>query len=104
MRPCSLLARFLCDKLTVHFVYAQSYMTLFSHHSINLFIQLVLTGGNTGAAEPKRVLVVHSFVNAAPPFTTHSIAFETALTEMMGERVDLDEISLDVARYATLDM
>ena len=42
--------------------------------------------------------------DAAPPFTTASSAFETALTEEMGGRVDLDEVSLDVARYATLDM
>lgn len=56
------------------------------------------------AATPKRVLVVHSFVNAAPPFTTHSTAFEKELTAMMGEPVDLNEVSLDVARYATLDM
>lgn len=59
---------------------------------------------NPAAAEAKRVLVVHSFGNAAPPFTTHSIAFETELTAKMGEPVDLDEVSLDVARYATLDM
>jgi PAS domain S-box-containing protein len=52
------------------------------------------------AAEPKRVLVVHSFGSVAPPFTTHSIAFETELVEKMGERVDLDEVSLDMARYA----
>jgi len=56
------------------------------------------------AAVPKKVLIVHSFGTAAPPFTTHSIAFETALTEGMGERVDLDEVSLDMARYADLDM
>jgi len=56
------------------------------------------------SAEPKRVLIVHSFVNAAPPFTTHSIAFETVLTTEMGTRVDLDEVTLDVARYATADM
>lgn len=56
------------------------------------------------APASKRVLVVHSFGNAAPPFTTHSIAFETELTDKIGERVDLDEVSLDVARYATLDM
>ena len=55
-------------------------------------------------AEPRRVLVVHSFGNAAPPFTTHSMAFETKLIDEMGDRVDLDEVSLDVARYATLDM
>lgn len=56
------------------------------------------------AASAKRVLVVHSFGNAAPPFTTHSIAFETELTEKLGEPVDLDEVYLDVARYASLDM
>ena len=56
------------------------------------------------AATAKRVLIVHSFGNAAPPFTTHSTAFERELTEKLGEKVDLDEVSLDVARYATLDM
>jgi PAS domain S-box-containing protein len=65
---------------------------------------LALTTLGALAAEPKRVLIVHSFGNAAPPFTTHSVAFETELTGKMGERVDLDEVSLDVARYATLDM
>src|SRR5438093_6363261 len=59
---------------------------------------------SVAAAQPKRVLIVHSFGSAAPPFTTHSIAFETELTEKMGERVDLDEVALDVARYTTLDM
>jgi PAS domain S-box-containing protein len=58
----------------------------------------------TTPVEPKRVLIVHSFGSAAPPFTTHSTAFERALTQEMGKRVDLDEVSLDVARYATLDM
>lgn len=56
------------------------------------------------AAPPRRVLIIHSFGNAAPPFTTHSTAFETELTRGMGEPVDLDELSLDVARYASLDM
>src|SRR5262245_57036656 len=65
---------------------------------------LALTLGNARAAEAKRVLLVHSFVNAAPPFTTHSLAFETELTAKLGEPVDLDEVSLDVARYATLDI
>ncbi len=59
---------------------------------------------SASAATPKRVLIVHSFGNAAPPFTTHSTAFETELTAKMGEPVDLDEVSLDVARYASLDM
>jgi PAS domain S-box-containing protein len=59
-----------------------------------------------GAAgpEPKRVLVVQSFGSTAPPFTTHSTAFEATLTEEMGKQVDLDEVSLDMARYAQPDM
>ena len=52
-----------------------------------VFLMLTTLGA---AAQPKRVLVVHSFGSAAPPFTTASTAFETALTEGMGERVDLD--------------
>lgn len=59
---------------------------------------------NASAAEPKRVLLVHSFGSAAPPFTVESMAFETELVEKMGERVDLDEVSLDMARYADSDM
>src|SRR5437762_12209900 len=61
---------------------------------------VVLTAVCAAGSEPKRVLVVHSFGSVAPPFTTHSIAFETELVEKMGERVDLDEVSLDMARYA----
>jgi PAS domain S-box-containing protein len=77
------------------------------------YLLLTLFGLNAGSAEtrltsvtnqPKRVLVIHSYGRAAPPFTTQSTAFETALTQQMGERVDLDEVSLNVARYETLDM
>ena len=63
---------------------------------------LGLTAIGTAGAAPK-VLVIHSFGSAAPPFTTHSIAFETELTEQIGEPVDLDEVSLDHGRYATPD-
>ncbi|PYL79772.1 MAG: hypothetical protein DMF27_00470 [Verrucomicrobia bacterium] len=63
-------------------------------------IFFVLTAVGAAGSEPKRVLVVHSFGSVAPPFTTHSVAFETELVEKMGERVDLDEVSLDMARYA----
>ena len=56
------------------------------------------------AAEPKRVLLVHSFSSGTPPFTVESTAFETELVEKIGERVDLDEVSLDMARYADRDM
>jgi len=60
---------------------------------------LWFTGVSASAAEAKRVLIVHSFGSVAPPFTIHSMAFETELAEKIGERVDLDEISLDMARY-----
>src|SRR5215467_14138854 len=66
-----------------------------------------LAASRASAAEPeqsKRVLMVHSFGSSAPPFTTHSTAFETTLTKEMGTRVDLDEVSLDMARYAQPDM
>lgn len=65
---------------------------------------LTLAALPASAASPKRVLIVHSFVNAAPPFTTHSTTFETTLTAELGAPVDLDEVTLDVARYATADM
>src|SRR5438067_2365258 len=64
------------------------------------YLIFVLTAVHAAGAEPKRVLIVHSFSSAAPPFTVHSRAFETALVEKMGEPVDLDEVSLDMARYA----
>src|SRR4029078_9655830 len=63
-----------------------------------------LCTGNAAAAETKRILVIHSFSSAAPPFTVESMAFETELVDKMGERVDLDEVSLDMARYADSDM
>jgi PAS domain S-box-containing protein len=56
------------------------------------------------AAEPKRVLIVHSFGSATPPFSVDAMAFETELVAKMGERVDLDEVSLDMARYSDPDM
>jgi PAS domain S-box-containing protein len=56
------------------------------------------------AEESKRVLIVHSFGNVSPPSTTRSIAFETELTKRYGQKVDLDEVSLDHARYGGIDM
>src|SRR5438477_11880628 len=61
---------------------------------------VVLTAVCTAGSEPKRVLVVHSFLSVALPFTTHSIAFETKLVEKMRERVDLDDVSLVMTQYA----
>ena len=59
---------------------------------------------NAPAAEPKRVLLVQSFGSAATPFTARLMAFETELIAKMGDRVDLDEVSLDMARSADRDI
>jgi signal transduction histidine kinase len=79
---------------------------LWSIHALCAAICVILAGaGHAAEAGPaKRVLMVHSFGSTAPPFTTHSTAFETTLTQEMGQRVDLDEVSLDMARYAQPDM
>src|SRR5438045_782909 len=61
---------------------------------------VALTAVCAAESKAKRVLVVHSFGSVAPPFTTHSVAVDTELVEKLGERVDLDEVSLDMARYA----
>jgi len=69
------------------------------------FLVLAWVAATGATAEgSKRVLIVHSFGSAAPPFTTHSIAFETELTERLGEGVDLDEVYLNHTRYAETDV
>ena len=95
-RPLGAVLR-LCDIWKVR--RAQFFLVV----AIAAAIALLFTS-NGSAAEPKRVLLVHSFGSAAPPFTVESMAFETELVEKMGERVDLDEVSLDMARYADRDM
>jgi signal transduction histidine kinase len=80
-------------------------MTTWGRLSLGLLLLSLTAGAANGAEpEPKRVLVVHSFGSTAPPFTTHSTAFQTTLTKELGERVDMDEVSLDMARYAQPDM
>lgn len=72
-----------------------------------LFLAVATTGtwGADGQQErPWRVLLVHSFGSSAPPFTTHSTAFESTLKRELGTAVDLDEVSLDMARYVQPDM
>ena len=65
---------------------------------------LALAPAMAAGAEAKRVLIVHSFGSTAPPFTTHSTAFQTTLTKEMGQLVDMDEVSLNMARYAQPDL
>jgi len=59
---------------------------------------------SASTAEPKRVLILNSFGLNAPPFSFQSTAFKSALVANIGERVDLDEVSLDMTRYADADM
>ena len=77
-----------------------------SIYALCAIVCLIVTSGAYAAdgERAKRVLMVHSFGSTAPPFTTHSTAFETTLTQEMGKRVDLDQVSLDMARYAQPDM
>ena len=86
-----------------------SWIRRFGHWNVSALLAvvcLIVTVGVHAAEEgpAKRVLMVHSFGSSAPPFTTHSTAFETTLTQEMGKRVDLDQVSLDMARYAQPDM
>jgi signal transduction histidine kinase len=80
-------------------------MTTWGKLSLGLLLLALTASASTGAEpKPKRVLIVHSFGSTAPPFTTHSTAFQTTLTRELGGRVDMDEVSLDMARYAQPDM
>ena len=79
-------------------------MQLFHVVALIVLAELLAPAGSFGASSAKRVLMVHSFGSATPPFTIESMAFERALVRKMGERVDLDEVSLDMARYADTDM
>ena len=86
-----------------------SLLRRFGHWNVYVLLVivcLIVTAGAQAAEDgpAKRVLMVHSFGSTAPPFTTHSNAFETTLTQEMGQRVDLDQVSLDMARYAQPDM
>lgn len=75
--------------------------------SVRLAISFVLACGaaqGAPAVSARRVLIIHSFGSVSPQSTTRAIAFETELTEHLGEKLDLDEVSLDHTRYAGADM
>src|SRR4051794_32938343 len=76
-----------------------------------VFAATLLAACRAGAADAtsapgraRRVLLVHSFGGSVPPFTTHSTAFESALKHELGADVDLDQVSLENARYAQPDL
>src|SRR6185369_12971195 len=88
---------------------ARAYVTSLDRPLLVLICALFLVGATSGAwaadgERPRRVLMVHSFGSSAPPFTTHSTAFESTLKRELGTAVDLDEVSLDMARYVQPDM
>jgi PAS domain S-box-containing protein len=94
--------------VTIQFV-AWGYVASLERTLPVLYCLLFLTGVTTagwGADEerPRRVLMVHSFGGSTPPFTTHSTAFESAIKRELGAEVDLDEVSLENARYAEPDL
>jgi len=64
----------------------------------------LIVSAQASEAKPNRVLLIHSFGNATPPSKAVSAAFEAELGVKMGEAVDLDQVSLDMARYADRDM
>lgn len=56
-------------------------------------------GRRETGSDPKRVLIVNSFGTTAPPFSFQATVFKSELVAKMGQPVDLDEVSLDMARY-----
>jgi len=71
-----------------------------------LFLLAAATTGAWGAeaARPRRVLMVQSFGGSAPPFTVHSTAFELEIKRELGAAVELEQVSLENARYAQPDL
>jgi signal transduction histidine kinase len=72
---------------------------------LGTFVSLASLGAEAvESAPPKRVLMIHSFLNSAAPFRTCSAAFETELASVVDQPIDLDEMSLNVGRYNTTDV
>ena len=78
-------------------------MRTLSQLSLGLVL-LALMAHSAAGAEPKRVLIVHSFGRATPPFATQSTAFQTTLTKELRDSVEIDEVSLDMASYRQPDL
>jgi PAS domain S-box-containing protein len=63
-------------------------------------ILLALITPCASAAGPKRVLILDPFENNVAPFSAVSSAFRATLTRESGERVEVNEVQLDLARFA----
>lgn len=62
-------------------------------------LALLLTAPRTVGAEPKRVLLLHSFGRDFAPFSTFSEILRTELVSQSSEPVDVFEVSLESARF-----
>jgi len=60
--------------------FAQSWVPGVVHGLCLVLCFIVISDVRAEEEQVKRVLIVHSFGSSAPPFTTHSTAFETTLT------------------------
>src|SRR5688500_20371859 len=99
------MPNFVLEKRTV----GSAYVASLGHHLPLLLCALVLTAPTTAAwgaeaQRQRRVLIVHSFGSGAPPFTVLATAFESTIKQGLGASVALDQVSLDMARYAQPDL
>ena len=61
---------------------------------------LVLVTGSAAGAEPKRVVLIHSFGRGFAPFDNYSGNFRTELARQSAQPVDLYDFSLESARFS----
>ena len=64
---------------------------------------LLFAATTTAAAEPKRVLILHSFGPQFVPWVFFSGQFREELFKLSPDKVDLYEASLEGARFQELD-
>jgi signal transduction histidine kinase len=64
---------------------------------------LTVIAHEVNAAEPKRVLLLHSFGHAYAPWSDIAASFQSDLVKNSPEPIDLFEVSLDTARVKTLE-
>lgn len=67
-------------------------------HVLLGWLTLVLAIASASGAEPKRVLLIHSFGRNFPPFNTLSAILQTELVSQSPEPLDLCEVSLESGR------
>jgi PAS domain S-box-containing protein len=60
---------------------------------------LLLVAGGAALAEPRRVLIIHSFGREFAPFDTMSATFRTELAQQSPEPVEFYEASIESARF-----